>query len=255
MLSFMRYHIAWKTKNTESVDKSLMIKIGTGVFITEHLITFLWNMASYTFKIPYWTANCALEEVIGQGPIMVHVLIIFKVIGIMIFGVVQDILLVRFLKKENKSSSGPGQAKLVKWKSSNEQDYQFTIPISAAVFSFVSSAFLVTMMVWIMVMIDKNEGQSHMKIKTVFETWSSIQMPIMLALTIKAAKKKKPLPKIPQKPMFHDDENDEEAGNSEFKDDVETPNHEDEYHQPQPSTSKVIYVKPADPNNTIENYM
>ena len=258
MLSFMRYHIAWKTKNTESVDKSFMIKIGTGIFITEHFITFLWNMGSYTFKIPYWTANCAFEDDINDdGPIIVHVLMIFKIIGIMIFGVVQDILLVRFLKKENKSSSGPGQAKLVKWKSSKEQDYQFTIPISAGVFSFASSAFLVTMMVWIMEMIGKNEGKSHMKIKTVFETWTSIQMPIMLSMTIKAAKKKKPLPKIPQKPMFHD-ENDEEAGNDENKDedqDDETPNQDHEFIQPQPSTSKVIYVKPADPNNTIENHM
>ena len=30
---------------------------------------------------------------------------------------------------------GPGQAKLVKWKSSNDEDYNFVIPISAAAVS------------------------------------------------------------------------------------------------------------------------
>ena len=32
-------------------------------------------------------------------------------------------------------------------------------------------------------------------------------MPVLLGLTIRAAKKKKPAPKIPNEPMFHDDSN------------------------------------------------
>ena len=33
----------------------------------------------------------------------------------------------------------------------------------------------------------------------------SIRMPVLLGLTIRSAKKKKPAPKIPSGPMFHDD--------------------------------------------------
>ena len=37
---------------------------------------------------------------------------------------------------------GPGQAKLVKWKSSNEEDYSFVIPISAAAVSISGKSIL-----------------------------------------------------------------------------------------------------------------
>ena len=37
---------------------------------------------------------------------------------------------------------GPGQAKLVKWKSSNDEDYNFVIPISAAAVSISGKSIL-----------------------------------------------------------------------------------------------------------------
>ena len=41
----------------------------------------------------------------------------------------------------------------------------------------------------------------------IYNTGIGIGMPILLGLTIRAAKKKKPAPKIPHGPMFHDDSN------------------------------------------------
>ena len=39
----------------------------------------------------------------------------------------------------------------------------------------------------------------------IYNTGIGIGMPVLLGLTIRAAKKKKPAPKIPQGPMFHGD--------------------------------------------------
>ena len=41
----------------------------------------------------------------------------------------------------------------------------------------------------------------------IYNTGIGIGMPILLGLTIRAAKKKKPAPKIPHGPMFHEDLN------------------------------------------------
>ena len=241
ILSFMRYHIAWKTANNEAVDKSLMVKVVASVFVFEHLMNVVWNLASYNFQMPFWTVDCARESM--DGPMVFHGYIIFKVIFVMTVGVVFDILLIKFLNKRNKSL-GPGQAKLVKWKSSNEQEYGFTVPISAAIVSFVSMAAMIGIMVWVVMTI----GQSHIQIakweKTFCEFCMTLQMPAMIALTLKAAKKKKTSPKIPKAPMFHDDDEDEqeeEVSNENRELQLSTNN--DSNHQP--TSSRIIYVKPA----------
>ena len=43
----------------------------------------------------------------------------------------------------------------------------------------------------------------------IFNAFMSIRMPVLLGLTIRSAKKKKPAPKIPSRPMFHDDDDDD----------------------------------------------
>ena len=70
-------------------------------------------------------------------------------------------------------------------------------------------------------------------------------MPLMLALTLKAAKNKKPLPKIPQKPMFHDDPYLEEDIEENNEDNVDQHTEENNDVQAKPSTSRTIFVKPA----------
>ena len=55
---------------------------------------------------------------------------------------------------------------------------------------------------------NSNEGTWKMKILSlIYQTGIGIGMPVLLGLTIRAAKKKKPAPKIPHGPMFHDDSN------------------------------------------------
>ena len=45
----------------------------------------------------------------------------------------------------------------------------------------------------------------------IFNALMSIRMPVLLGLTIRSAKNKKPAPKIPIGPMFHDDDDDDDS--------------------------------------------
>ena len=49
----------------------------------------------------------------------------------------------------------------------------------------------------------------------IYQTGIGIGMPVLLGLTIRAAKKKKPAPKIPRRPMFHDDSNSDQVEENE----------------------------------------
>ena len=46
-------------------------------------------------------------------------------------GTIYDVCPIKFLQKINQSANGPGQAKLVPWKSSNQGAYDLNVPISA----------------------------------------------------------------------------------------------------------------------------
>ena len=59
---------------------------------------------------------------------------------------------------------------------------------------------------------NSNEGRWKMKsLFLIYQTGIGIGMPVLLGLTIRAAKKKKPAPKIPHGPMFHDDSNSDQV--------------------------------------------
>ena len=74
-----------------------------------------------------------------------------------------------------------------------------------------------------------------------FQYCLSIQMPIMLGLTVRAAKQKKLPPKIPKSPMFHDDPHLEE----DVPEDIQEDHQNSEEIQPQIPLPQVIFVKPA----------
>lgn len=67
---------------------------------------------------------------------------------------------------------------------------------------------------------------------------SSLEMPIMIGLTIRAAKHQKPSPKIPKGPMFHDSDIDESTSEHE----VQASNEEEIVQQP--TFPKIIQVLP-----------
>ena len=125
-----------------------------------------------------------------------------------------DRKMVLFLRKKNNHIE-PGQAKLVPWKSGGVQ-YDFMVPVVATITTVISG--VVGVILGLVVFGSLVEDQfERWKYTAVFiQSISTIQMPIMILLTLRAAKHKKPGPAIPKGPMYHEPdcsvENNEEDG-------------------------------------------
>ena len=63
---------------------------------------------------------------------------LIKLVFALAFGIVYDILMIQFLQKR-KNSIGPGQVKLVPWKSSSDtnKENNILVPVSATIASLV----------------------------------------------------------------------------------------------------------------------
>ena len=231
--------LAWKIDNNEIVRAYKVIGLNTFVMIAEHVLNIAWNFLALELGLIFWTSMCAKEN-FNRMPIL-PIYFCLKVLTVAGIGIVYDRKLMLFLKKKN-NSVGPGQKKLIKWKSSNEQPYTFTIPIGATLMSLASIAIALSTISLILIWIyDKDQDHEayvismHLGIVAMTFMW-----PALIGLTMKAAKDKKPPPVIPRRPMFHDEEDED-------KKEEETPggNNEAKEEQIKPSTSKIIHVKPA----------
>ena len=95
-------------------------------------------MASLYFEIPSGASSCAgliMENELSLMPIFQIVKFVFA----MAIGIVYDVLMIQFLRKP-KNVIGPGQAKLVPWKSSYDtsKDNNIIVPASATIVTLVS---------------------------------------------------------------------------------------------------------------------
>ena len=95
-------------------------------------------MASLYFEIPSGASSCAgliMENELSLMPIFQIVKFVFA----MAIGIVYDVLMIQFLQKP-KNVIGPGQAKLVPWKSSYDtsNDNNIIVPASATIVTLVS---------------------------------------------------------------------------------------------------------------------
>ena len=67
----------------------------------------------------------------------IRILISLKVVLILGTGLFYDYLLIVFLRNQNQvSKNGPGEARLVPWKT-NSKEYDFNVPVSASAVSLV----------------------------------------------------------------------------------------------------------------------
>ena len=141
---------------------------------------------------------------------MLSVIHLVRVLVVSFTGIAFDILMIQFLKKRS-NSVGPGQAKLVKWKSSNEE-LSITVPVMATIATLVCDLISIATIASVGLII----SQGFSRKVFYFECYllMTLQMPVILGLTLRVAKKKQ-APKVPKTLMFHDDgcENDEETKN------------------------------------------
>ena len=97
----------------------------------------------------------------------------------------------------------------VPWKSSNSQDESkkaIQVPVQATMLSLYSFVFTIIMLKFIDIYMTNN--QFPLIIVAITLLFTSTQLPLILALTIKHSKKQKPKPNIPNKPMFYDVDHD-----------------------------------------------
>ena len=157
-------------------------------------------MGSWFFNIPSPPSKCAGLE--GDGPPILQVVYVAAILTALSCGIYYDILLSKFLKKKN-NSVGPGESRLIPWKSGG-QEYSLLIPISATITATVVSFISTFMTGFSVVMILKSQVKMIMVCANVQTSLESIAI---LGLTLRAAlKDKKQKPVIPRGPMFHDEE-------------------------------------------------
>ena len=214
LISFVRYHLAWKTDNNENFNMFIIIGLILAIYIVEYISQ---TFEAIFFGHPFITSCSGIPQDNNKFSLILTFIRILFSLGI---GTIYDVILIKFLRKKNKSANGPGQAKLVPWKSSNQGAYDFKVPISATVIAvivlLISATGFVILFTW------SNQIQ-YLPMATHFTAFAlpSIVLPLLLALSIRAIKKTKPLPQVPKGPMFHENkssvDHNEPEGNQSFE--------------------------------------
>ena len=181
---------------------------------------------------------------------MLSVIHLVRVLVVSFTGIAFDILMIQFLKKRS-NSVGPGQAKLVKWKSSNEE-LSITVPVMATIATLVCDLISIVTIASVGLIISKGFSRKVFY----FECYllMTLQMPVILGLTVRAAKKKQ-VPKVPKTLMFHDDgcENDEETESNIASEDQIQQELDDERSPSKASTVRIEMVNVAASQDIGEN--
>ena len=207
IMSFLRYHIAWKINNLESTKNKFWWMMGPLILygIVEFLITIpMILILNIFFDMPSYSTLCAGANFQETFPIIPY-LNMLKVLFSISLGIRYDILMIDFLKKKNTHPE-PGQAKLVPWKSGGD-NYDFMVPTTATLTAAISGVAGFIISSTLTKGIIENQLESWKVTETLFSVLVGIQMPILIGLSIRAARHKKPAPVIPRGPMFHEDIN------------------------------------------------
>ena len=97
----------------------------------------LGYLVSLYLGFPSGASSCAGLTMENETSFMA-IFQLIKLVFALAFGIVYDILMIQFLQKR-KNSIGPGQVKLVPWKSSSDtnKENNILVPVSATIASLV----------------------------------------------------------------------------------------------------------------------
>ena len=203
LMSFLRYHISWKISKCESTKNisKLMIIIMTNYLIFEYFVLGpLSFFVTIYFEIPSAALSCAGRNT--QGLPILPMFHVSKTLIIIIFGIIYDIFIMKFLKKRNALNE-PGQSKLVMWKS-GDQDHDLLVPVSATVTSVIAGISSLGMAFMLVKGYVENDEETWKSMAFSASVMINIDMIVMIGLTIRAAKLRKQKPNIPMGPMYYD---------------------------------------------------
>ena len=198
LVSFIRHHLSTTTAKNESANIKLII----GLVAAEYFVEYFINIVGVLLSTTGYEVVCMEIPSLKAESTWFSAIYFPKVVFIFGAGFYYDYKLVGFLKKQNNmAKNGPGEAKLVPWKT-NTEDYDFLIPVSASVASGAIS------LVFVMIAAALTRGAlDFLSIMFIATTVPPIIMAIQIALTLRVAKlKKSPPPAIERKLNFHDSE-------------------------------------------------
>ena len=201
LVSFIRYHLSTTTAKNESANTKLII----GLVAADYFVEYFINIVGVLLSTTGFEVVCMENPSLKADSTWFSAICIPKVVSIFGAGFYYDYKLVGFLKKRNKmAKNGPGEAKLVPWKT-NSEDYDFLIPVSASVASGAIS------LVFFMIVAALTHGALDFpSVIFIVTTVPTIIMAIQIALTLRVAKlKKSPPPAIERKLNFHDSEDED----------------------------------------------
>ena len=246
LMSFLRYHIAWKIKNQESTKNTIWYMI---TLIILYGLFDYFNYGPFSivgvifFESPIVAAKCTGRTT--QGFPFFPIFHMVKGLTIIFVGIFYDWKMIAFLRKNNAHSE-PGQAKLVPWKS-GEKQYDFMVPVTATIASVITGLVGVSACMVVISGLVQDKSESWKYAAVVINSLCSIQMPVMIFMTIRAAKHKKPGPTIPKGPMFHETDTTKNEENIEMLENDQVINDDERSMSSNQSVSplpKIIHVKP-----------
>jgi len=124
-----------------------------------------------------------------------------KGIIVISIGITFDLLMIKFLWRRNQVASAQGQSELVPWKVPNDKEYDYAVPVHATLASLLGASLLVGVGGVIFTF-----GPSFEHFVVIVYAFPSILMPILLALTIRAARSVQAQASVPRQLQFHEDQ-------------------------------------------------
>ena len=129
------------------------------------------------------------------------IIVLIKEIIIICFGIIFDLMMIKFLWRRNQVANAQGHAELVPWKVSNENDYDYAVPVHATLASLLGATLICLVCGLIF-----QFGPTFEHFVVIDYAFPSILMPILLALTIRAARSVQAQAPVPSQLQFHEDQ-------------------------------------------------
>lgn len=204
LVSFVRHHLSATTAKNENANITLII----GLVLAEYVIEYTSSLYSFLLTTNGFEVTCLNNPSLEVDNNTWYQLVIsLKAVLICGTGLFYDYQLIVFLRNQNQvSKNGPGEARLVPWKT-NSKEYDFNVPVSASAVSLVVVLVFMLMILFL-------GSLTYYSLTLIGVVLTNLIVIIQIALTIRAAKlKKPPPPAIERKLNFHNQEEEDEVDN------------------------------------------
>ena len=185
LVSFIRHHLSTTTAKNENANLTLII----GLVMAEYVIEYIANILGILLLTTGYEVSCLEQPGLQDDSRWFVVTLAMKSCLILGSGMIFDYKLMEFLRNQNNASqNGPGQARLVPWKT-NAKEYDYLVPVSAGVVSGV-----VSVATAIIVLILRQGALAFPSVTVISVTAPASIMITQIALTVRVAKVKKSTP-------------------------------------------------------------